>query len=493
MKARDMFRGAVRHAGAANRAGVRWEARYDEAMTRLAAARSGLPLVDPNDSGAPALPRPDLDGCPPEIVEELNARTVATSSSAGGPLRFDDLVSPLSTAEYFAGQYPHPRPILFRGPCERFGPLVEWRDLDELVCTGRLNAADLQLFANGAQIRKELYAMTPYGSGRRQRDRDAGMVDDRKLVAFLRQGATLVVDAVHKSLRSVAALADAFETALHSYSYVNLYASWRSTQGFGTHWDDHDVYVIQVRGEKWWQLYGPTRKFPLKVDIELEDSAPSTPVWKGNLTAGDVFYIPRGWWHDARVPPARQGMGSIHLTCQVRTLTGQDVLAWLGSKLARYELFRRDVPLMAAVGQLDRYLEEFKNLVESVLGATTARELKGDYRNGWTERPGIRFDRWLEPWKSPEWDRYRIVLRGFDQATLRRTDEDGSVLLTANGWTHTLDQRCLALIQPLTESEEVAVNTLKAVDSGTFCAGFVDDFIKTLIRKSVVVAVPPRR
>ena len=216
-----------------------------------------------------------------------------------------------------------------------------------LICTGRLNAADLQLFVDGGQIPKELYAMTPYGSGNRQRERDAEMVDDRKLVRFLRQGATLVVDAVHKSLRSVADLAHAFETALHSYAYVNLYASWRSTRGFGTHWDDHDVYVVQIRGEKLWQLYGPTRKYPMKVDTALDDSVPGVPVWKGNLTAGDVFYIPRGWWHDARVPPAQQGTGSIHLTCQIRTLTGQDVLVWLGSKLAQHELFRRDVPLMA--------------------------------------------------------------------------------------------------------------------------------------------------
>ena len=492
MKARDMFRGAVRHAGAVNRAGAIWEARHREAIARLATARTGLSLVDLDDPGADDVAPHNLDGCAPEIVEELNARTVTTSPSARGKIRFDDLVSPLSAAEFFVGQYPHTRPILFRGPSERFGPLVEWKDLDVLTCTGRLSAADLQLFMEGAQVATELYSMTPYGSGYRQRDRDVQMVDDRKLVSFLRQGATLVVDAAHKSLRSVADLAHAFETALHSYSYVNLYASWRSTRGFGTHWDDHDVFVVQVRGEKLWKLYGPTRKFPTKVDTVHEDRAPSTPVWAGSLTAGDVFFIPRGWWHDARVQPAQQGAGSIHLTCQVRTLTGQDVLVWLGSKLAQHELFRRDVPLMAAESQLAQYLEEFKNLVESVLEVSTARELKDDHRNRWTERPTTAFGRWIEPWKSPEWDRYRIGLRGVDHATLRRNDEDGSVLLTANGWTHTLDPRCLALMEPLVESEDVAVQTLKEINPAMLSAGFVDDFIKTLIRKAVVVAVPPR-
>ena len=491
MKARDMFRGAVRHAGAVNRAGVRWEARYEEALTLLATARAGLSRVDLNDPAADDLPRPDLDGCPPEIVEECTACAVTASSSPGGKIRFDELVSPLSTAEFFTGQYPHPRPMLFRGSTERFDLLVEWTDLDELICTGRLNAADLRLFMEGAQLPKELYAMTPYGSGHRQRERDATIVDDRKLVSFLRQGATLVVEAAHKSLGSVADLAHAFETALHSYSFINLYASWHSTRGFGTHWDDHDVFVVQVRGEKLWQLYGPTRKSPTKVDTVLDDSTPGTPVWTGNLTAGDVFYIPRGWWHDARVPPTQQGTGSIHLTCQVRTVTGQDVLAWLGSKLAQHELFRKDVPLMGTESQLAQYLEGFKILVESVLRDRTARELKDDYRSRWTERPATRFGRWIEPWKSPDWDRYRIVLRGFDQATLRRNDEDDSVLLTANGLTHTLDSRCLALIRPLVECEDITIGTLKAANPGMFCAGFVDEFVKTLIRQAIVVAIPP--
>ncbi len=489
MKASDMFLSAVRHTGAANRAGVRWEARYNEAIARLISAKAALPFAVPNDPGADDSARPNLEGCPPEIVEELNARTLPTSPSTGGKIRFDDLISPLSAAEFYSRQYPDPHAVLFRGLSERFKQLVEWRDLDVLISTGRLDAADVGLFMEGAQLPRELYAMTPYGSGHRQRERDTAVVDDRKLIAFLRQGATLVVNMVHKSLRSVADLAHAFEIALHSYSYINLYASWHSTRGFGTHWDDHDVFIIQVRGEKLWQLYGPTRKFPTKVDTSLNDSAPGTPVWKGNLTAGDVFYIPRGWWHDAQAPAKEEGPGSIHLTCHVRTLTGQDVLVWLGSKLSQFELFRKDVPLMATEGQLAEYFQDLKSLVKSVLADRTARELKDDYRNRWTERPAASFGPWVEPWKSPEWDRYRIVLRGFHQAALQCNED--SILLTANGWAYTLDPRCLALIQSLVESEDVTVNALKAVNPGMFSAGFVDDFIKSLIRKAIVVALPP--
>ena len=494
MKVSDMFRGAVRRAGIADRDGVRLETRYEKALARLATARLGLsPVVDPPpDRGADDLPPPELEGCPPEVVEECEAHPVATPSSSGGKFRFDDLVSPLSTTQFFSGQYPHARPILFRGPAVRFGALARWTDLDDLVCMGHLEATDLRVFMEGTQIPGELYAMTPYASGGRQIERIAARIDDRKLVSFLRQGATLVVDGANRYLRSVADLAHAFETALPSYAMVNLYASWRSVRGFRTHWDDHDVFIVQVCGEKLWHLYGPTRKSPTKVDSVLDDSTPRTPVWKGHLTAGDVFYIPRGWWHDARVPPAEQGTGSIHLTCSVRPVTGQDVLTWLGSKLASHELFRKNVPLSATESQLARYLEELKGLIESALHDATPRALKDDHRSRWTERPATHFGRWIEPWKSPDWNRYRITLRGFDQATLHHDRENDAVSLTANGLTHTLDPRCLALIRPLAECREVEVGTLKATDPDTFDARFVDEFVKSLIRKAVVAAIAPR-
>lgn len=487
-----MLRGAVRHAGAASRTGVRRETLHREAMARLISARVGLALGGPDEPGSQDPPQPNLDGCPPEIVDEFKARVGAASSLAGRTMGFDDIVSPLSTEEFFSRQFPHRRPTLFRGPPERFAPLVEWENLDELICTGRLNAGDLRLFVEGQQVASELYAMTPYGSGYRQQEGDAETVDDRKVMALLRQGATLVVNGVHERLRSVADLVHAFETALHSYSKVNLYASWRPTRGFGTHWDDHDVYVVQVHGEKLWHLYGPTRKFPIGADTVLNDLPPASPVWTGHLTAGDMFYIPRGWWHDARVPPSQRGAGSIHLTCQARTLTGRDVLLWLGDKLTDYEAFRKDVPLMAREGQLEQYLEELKTLIGEVLNDRTAGELKDDYRSRWTERPTAGFGQWMEPWKSPNWDRYRVVLRGVDHSHLRRDDEDASLLLTANGWTYTLDPKCLPLVTLLAGNDAVTVAALKAVDPRAFSAKFVDDFIKMLIRRAIVLAVPPR-
>ena len=493
MKAQDMFLDTARNAGAINQKIAKQDRRHEDILTKISAMRAGLPWFSMEGAKGEEPPRPDLGHCPPEIVEEFAARA-GVATSPGGDVRFDDLVSPLSAPDFFASQYPNPRPMLFRGPSGRFGHFVEWADLDELVCTGRLSVDDISLVMDGSSFPKELCAMTPTGDGGRQRESGAIMIDDRKLLPFLSQGATLIVDRAQRFLRSVDALARAFEAATHYYSSVNLYASWQSTRGFATHWDSHDVFVVQVRGEKEWHIYGPTRDAPTRVDTAPNRPTPKTMLWKGDLRAGDVFYIPRGWWHDARVTPAQEGRGSVHLTCHIRTMTGRDVLGWLGDKLQEHTLFRRNVPLMAAESQLAQYLGDLKSLIESELRERTAQELKDDYRNRWTEAPGTRFGQWIEPWNSPDWERYRLTLRGFDHATLRHAGNgggDNSLRLTANGSTHTLDPRCLALIRPLAESREVAVGALKVVDRDSFDAGFVDDFLRTLIRRNIVGAVPP--
>ena len=290
--------------------------------------------------------------------------------------------------------------------------------------------------------------------------------------------------------RPVADLAHAFETGMHSYGSVNLYASWHPTPGLTTHWDDHDVFVVQVRGGKRWRLFGPTRPSPTRVDVGHRRNAPSRPLWEGSLTAGDLFYIPRGWWHDAQVDAAPgEAPGSIHLTCQTRTLTGASLMRWLEDKLRAHEFFRRDVPFLAGEAALDEYLQRFRELVASALDHCTAPAVKADFVGRWRDHTNLRLGPWIDPWRSPDWDGFRLQLLGFDHAEL--SEQADSLQLAANGWMHDFDPHAAPLIRPLLESPEVTVGALKRVDAATFPAEWVDDFLRVLIKKAILVAAEP--
>ena len=482
--ARAMFRAAERHTGVMDRQAHGPEGLYEEILARVAAKRAGVPYLK-HDSPEEASEKSAraYDGHPAPVEE----RTAAGGATAD--LRFADVVSPYAPEEFFAVQADRPHPVLLRGPADRFADLVTWRDLDRLICSGRRIAPQIRLALDGEHIPSPCFTVAKQGPGSTPFDQD---VDDRKLIALLRQGATLIVDRVQRSLDRVADLAAAFEQGTCNHASINLYASWQSERGFSTHWDDHDVFVVQVRGQKLWRMYGPTRVAPLKFDVAAIGSAPKEPLWSGRLTAGDVLYVPRGWWHDARGDSA-QGLANVHLTCSFRSRTGADILAWLRDRMTAHELFRRELPLMAGDDRWIEHVEAFRDLLESVLRESTgpqlAQRLREAFRGQWSERSGPRFGPSLEPWRSGDWNDYRILLRGAPHATLLRGED--SACLTANGVKLDLDPFCLPLIEPLAAGETVTVAALKAVDTGRFDAAFVDDFVRELLGRAVVVAIAP--
>ena len=361
MNARDMLRSSVDNMAVVDRYARDLDGKHAELLSRMTAKRVGSPhfrIELGTDPPAPA----DLGHCPPEVVEVL----VAPPPGISEPIRMDDLVSPLSVEGFYARQYPQRRPMLFRGPPARFAGLVDWTTLGEAMFAGPVAAGDVRLVAGNKTLPPDLVAANP-PNDRGRLGRDDAVIDQRKVFAFLRRGATLIVDGMDRRMRAVGELADAMETAMHTYAAANLYASWRAMPGFDTHWDGHDVFIVQVFGRKTWPLFGPTRPSPTRSDVALDGAPPEKTVWEGDVEAGDVFYVPRGWWHDATVPAECEG-GSIHLSCSTHVHTGASLVDWLEGKLTAHELFRREIPLLAPPDTFGAYLEAFERLLTSACG-----------------------------------------------------------------------------------------------------------------------------
>jgi hypothetical protein len=170
-------------------------------------------------------------------------------------------------------------------------------------------------------------------------------------VGELEAGATIVLDAVDELHTPLTALAKSLEYSLHERVQINAYVGWGETRGFDLHWDDHDVIVLQLEGRKHWQIFGQTRPSPLYRDVERSSSPAGAPLWDGFLEAGDLLYIPRGWWHVA-MPLAEP---TFHLTCGITKRTGMDLLAWLIERGRAVNICRQDVPRFATRKELLAY------------------------------------------------------------------------------------------------------------------------------------------
>lgn len=142
------------------------------------------------------------------------------------------------------------------------------------------------------------------------------------LVDALEKGVTLIAN--NMSPRIGGALGQLTHDLMRSAACgvgVNLYLSEREAVGFGRHWDDHDVVIIQARGAKQWSIFEPLQLGPLKGYVQNEESG--AQVFSTVLEPGDALYIPRGWSHEVRGFP---GEVSAHYTISMRPPSAVDLL-----------------------------------------------------------------------------------------------------------------------------------------------------------------------
>ena len=483
-RAHEMFLGkAIAAAGPIDHSAFLRESRHEEAVLGQLSRRVGVPnfrvRLEPESDGVAV----GADSEPRIVLEEFESP--AKSDDLTG---IERLIAPLGLAGFVAGQYQHPRPMVFRGGEDRFAGLVTWNDLNDIVCSRNVRPALVHLITDGQRTPEYLYQLDNLGLGSRQPSANVSKIDGRKLANLLRTGSTLIVNAIHEYHPPIARLARDIENRLATYVNVNLYASWQSTPGFATHWDDHDVFAIQVIGQKEWHLFGQTRYSPAAHDNQPNVEQPTHPVWMGDLTAGDVLYIPRGWWHDARVDQANEGLGSLHLTLNTRAVTGTWILRWLESKLLDHEVFRRNAPLAADDGVRADYFGELAELIRGQLLDDFGKRFEQDVRTAWTESTRTALSTYIEPWKSPSWDAFLLSLKGGRQASLDVRPANRSFLLRANGMVREFDVHCLDLIRILAERESISVAELKSAHAGRFPAVFVDEFVQQLVKDDVVFA-----
>jgi ribosomal protein L16 Arg81 hydroxylase len=232
-------------------------------------------------------------------------------------------------------------PLHVRGATDRFAALFGWPALNHLLATHRLEPPRLRLALDGERS-ASLHSFVRYRTDRA--GERAPRLDVRELNRLLARGATLVLNAVQEMHPPLGTLTREFARLFLVEPNVNLYASFGRQPGFGPHWDDHDVFVLQIAGRKRWLMYGANRRYPLYRDARPNEMQPVRPVARHLLKAGDVLYIPRGHWHDA----IAVGEPTLHLTLGVPTLTGIDFLTWLGDDARAAESMRRNIPLFDA-------------------------------------------------------------------------------------------------------------------------------------------------
>lgn len=224
--------------------------------------------------------------------------------------------------------------------CSRL--LNPWRLLD-LIMRRSLAPPQFRCFQDGSELHPD--AFLTRAVTRRGQTLPIANID--RLGQLLLSGCTVVLDAFDPTMEVACR---ALQWWSREVVQVNTYLTTSDAAGFSLHWDDHDVVIVQLAGEKSWEVRGTSRAVPMYRDAEPNREPSEEPVWSGTMQTGDVIHIPRGYWHRA----TRTGRGdgySLHVTFGFVKRTGVDWLTWVADRSREHELFRNDLDRWGTNGE----------------------------------------------------------------------------------------------------------------------------------------------
>jgi lysine-specific demethylase/histidyl-hydroxylase NO66 len=306
-------------------------------------------------------------------------------------------------------------------------------------------------------------------------------------------GATIVLQGLHRSWPPLRAFTRRLVAELGHPAQVNAYITPESARGFDAHYDVHDVFVLQVSGEKHWSVHAPVREHPRPDEgwsqwrAAVESRAREKPVLDVVLRPGDALYLPSGWLHSA---VARAGT-SIHLTVGVAPLTGADVARELVAELSRSPALRAPLPIVGGDAGPDLLNRAVQQVIAAFGQAVEAERADGGGQTAGAVRRSVQRLSRPEPVAplatlaaandlSP-----KAVVRLPDGLAATVTVDDDGVHLAADGQVLRLPGECETAIRALASGERVWAGALPGLDES-------DSLVVTrrLLRSGLLISEP---
>lgn len=255
------------------------------------------------------------------------------------------LLSPFSKDE-FLDDYSGTKSLFVEGEKEKFSGLFSWKDASKILKYQRNTMEGFRLVYDKKPLPPE--ALPEY-------------------VAWLEKGATLVINNLDKVHPSMFAFSNSLALELNTTVNINCYMSYPESQGFDTHYDQHDVFIVQLEGTKVWTIYEQTVNHPTHIMGKPNEFPPDAkPYLEFEMSPGDIAYIPRGHWHHAVASSP-----SMHLTVGPSERSAIHFMEHVVQKLLNNdEWYRRDFPFAEAreLGGYRQGLEEhFQEFVDRTI------------------------------------------------------------------------------------------------------------------------------
>lgn len=196
--------------------------------------------------------------------------------------------------------------------------LLSLDDVDHLLTEVALRTPALRVVQDGTILPSSRFTRSATMAGSPL----SGLVDGRKVLDLYDDGATLVLQGLHRYWPPLTRLVRELELALGHPCQANAYLTPPGSQGFARHSDTHDVFVFQTHGEKLWEVVddGQERRVLLEPGLSM--------------------YLPTGTRHSARSQEAT----SLHVTVGINQLSWRDLLRRVTDQVLSEERYDGRLP-----------------------------------------------------------------------------------------------------------------------------------------------------
>jgi len=241
------------------------------------------------------------------------------------------LISPISKTEFFKTYHEKEALLSKHNDANKFNGLLSIDRIDEIIASTELPPSSLDMVRKEPPIERSYYTFKN------------GNIDRGAVIRHYQEGATIILPQLHLADEILAKFCRSLENVFSSHVQTNIYLTPGSSQGFNTHFDDHDVFVIQLSGTKKWRLYQKPIDNPYRGEsFNTKDYKAGELQKEFELKEGECVYIPRGLMHDAISVGEK---ASLHITVGLIVKKWADLMLEALSEVAiRNPRFRRSLP-----------------------------------------------------------------------------------------------------------------------------------------------------
>jgi ribosomal protein L16 Arg81 hydroxylase len=251
---------------------------------------------------------------------------------------FEKLLQPIAVQRFLETIWGQRQFVIARNNPEYYKTLFSFTDIDHLIFLARERPQELLTIIPKTKIGTETKArLNQFAVHELYRRFDAGD--------------TIRVSSLEGSWPPLLSLIQSISQILSARIDVNVYLTPADSQGFPTHVDHEDVFILQVGGSKEWFVYEADYPWPLEnLSYVDEQGGFSTARRDASLLrlaehvvleTGDFLYIPRGYPHHA----VTSGRPSLHLTIGIHSIYWFDLArAALEIACGEEPALRRAVP-----------------------------------------------------------------------------------------------------------------------------------------------------